>query len=62
VAQNSVVEGGGHIDARKKRFWDVVPACALHRKNFQNGIPAHSVTKIPICLSVCGTAEDVNSK
>jgi hypothetical protein len=41
--------GASYIDAGKKRFQDAVPACVL-RKNFQNSIPAYSITKIPLPL------------
>jgi hypothetical protein len=40
-------EGVSYINARKKRFWNTVPACVLLRLNFQNGVPAHSVKKCP---------------
>jgi hypothetical protein len=36
-----------YIDARKKRFWNAVPVCVL-RKNFCNGVPAHSITEIAL--------------
>jgi hypothetical protein len=33
---------------KKKRFRNAVLACVLQRKNLRNGIPARSVTKIPL--------------
>jgi hypothetical protein len=32
----------------KKRSQNAVPACVLLRKSFRNGVPARSVTKIPL--------------
>jgi hypothetical protein len=45
--------GGGVscVDARIKRFWNVFLACVHLRKNFRNGVLAHSITKIPVALS-----------
>jgi hypothetical protein len=34
-----------------KNFRNAVPVCVLLRKKFQNGIPGHSVTKIPLDIS-----------
>jgi hypothetical protein len=45
-------EGGvNYVDARKKSFWNTIPACALLRKNFRNGVLVCSNTKIPLILS-----------
>jgi hypothetical protein len=45
--------GGGvsYIDARQKRFWNPILACILLR-NFQNGVPAHTITKIPLSARI----------
>jgi hypothetical protein len=32
----------------KKRFWNTVLVCILLRKNFWNGVPGCSITKIPL--------------
>jgi hypothetical protein len=44
-------EGVSYIDARKKkkRFWNAILVCVLP-KNFQNGVPACSVIKIPLVI------------
>jgi hypothetical protein len=44
--------GGSYIDAREERFWNTVLACVLLRKRFQNGVLAHSITKIPLSVSL----------
>jgi hypothetical protein len=31
-------------------FRNAVPACVLLRKSFRNGVPARSVTKIPVIM------------
>jgi hypothetical protein len=41
--------GVSYTNARTKRFQNVVMACVLI-KNFQNGIPARSVTKMPLII------------
>jgi hypothetical protein len=35
----------------KRRFWNAVLACILLRNNFENGVPARSVRKIPLILT-----------
>jgi hypothetical protein len=40
-----------YTDACEKRVQNTVPACVLLRKNFWNGVLAHSVTKIPLLTS-----------
>jgi hypothetical protein len=42
-----------YINARKHRFQNAIPSCVLLRKNFQNGIPVHCVTKIPLVTGIC---------
>jgi hypothetical protein len=45
------VRGGGGIsynDARKKRFWNTIPACIILIKSFRNGVPERPVTEIPL--------------
>jgi hypothetical protein len=37
---------------KKKRFRNAVLACVLQRKNLRNGIPARSVTKIPLIITI----------
>jgi hypothetical protein len=32
--------GVSHINARKKRFQNAIPACILQRKNYQKSVPA----------------------
>jgi hypothetical protein len=39
-----------YTDPRKRRFWNAVLGCILLRKNFQNSVLAHSVTKIPLII------------
>jgi hypothetical protein len=56
VTQNLVGEGRvSDTDARKKRFLNAVPVFVLPRKNLRKGVPARSVTKIPmhICMYEC---------
>jgi hypothetical protein len=53
VAQNLVRDGVSYTDPRKKGFWNAVVACVLLIKNFQNGILACSITKIPLGLFLC---------
>jgi hypothetical protein len=36
----------------KKQFRNTIPACILQRKNFQNGVPARSGTKIPLPITI----------
>jgi hypothetical protein len=49
VTENSVGDGGvSYIDGRRKTFRNIVLACVLLRKNFWNGVPARSVTKISL--------------
>jgi hypothetical protein len=43
--------GVNYIDAMKKRFQNAVLACVLPRKNFWNGVLAHSITKTPLSKS-----------
>jgi hypothetical protein len=50
VTQNLVREGEVILMSGKK-FWNTVLACVLLRKNLRNGLPACSVTKIP--LNIC---------
>jgi hypothetical protein len=51
MTQNSVGERGvSYAYAGEKRCWNSVPACVLVRQNFQNGVPACSITKIPLVL------------
>jgi hypothetical protein len=38
------------IPVSGKRLRNTVPACILLRITFWNGVPAHSVTKIPLVL------------
>jgi hypothetical protein len=47
------LEKGGvsYTSARKKRAWNSIPACILLRKNLQNDVLMHSVTKIPLSKS-----------
>jgi hypothetical protein len=35
-----------------KRFWNAVPACVLLTKNFRNGVPVRSVTKILLTVYI----------
>jgi hypothetical protein len=44
--------GISYIDARAKKFRNVVSACVILRKIFRNGVPARSVTKIPLNIMV----------
>jgi hypothetical protein len=56
VTQHLVGEGRvSDTDARKKRFLNAVPVCVLPGKNLRKGVPARSVTKIPmrVCMNVC---------
>jgi hypothetical protein len=50
MAQNLVREGEVLVILMpgKKGFWNAVMACILLRNNFQNSIPACSVTKLPL--------------
>jgi hypothetical protein len=41
-----------YTSARERSFWDAVTACVLLRKNFQNGVLARSITKIPLVLPI----------
>jgi hypothetical protein len=34
----------------RKRFWNIVLVCVLLRKNFQNSVLVHSITKIPLVV------------
>jgi hypothetical protein len=34
----------------KKRFRNAIPAFVVLRKNFQNGVPAHFITEIPLAI------------
>jgi hypothetical protein len=38
--------------AGKRRFRNSVPACVLLRKIFLNGVPARSVTNIPLIITI----------
>jgi hypothetical protein len=51
VTQNSVREGGVLVISMPgKKFWNAVTVCALLRKNFRKGVPAHFVTIINLDL------------
>jgi hypothetical protein len=52
VTQKSVRKGEVLVISMpgKKRFHNTVAACVLLRKNFQNGILAHSITKMPLVI------------
>jgi hypothetical protein len=51
LTQNSVGEGEVlGLLMRGKKFRDAVPACVHLRRNFRNGFPALSITKIPLTL------------
>jgi hypothetical protein len=39
-----------YTDPGKRDSRTQIPGCVLLRKNFQNGIPAHSITEIPLVL------------
>jgi hypothetical protein len=48
------------MSGKKKRFWNAVLACILLRKNFWNGVPARSITKIPQVMRI-STYRTMNS-
>jgi hypothetical protein len=39
-------------------FRDAVPVCALLKKNFQNGVPACFVTKVPLLSTTLGFVKE----
>jgi hypothetical protein len=49
VNQNSVGEDGV-IPMPLKGFWNTVVACILLTKNLQDGVPAITITKIPLAF------------
>jgi hypothetical protein len=53
VAQNSIREGEVLvISVPGKRFRNAVPTCVLLSKNFRNGVPVRSVTKIFLVITM----------
>jgi hypothetical protein len=45
-------ESGGvsYTNSGEKRFKNAIPSCVLLRNKFWNGVLAHSVTKITVCM------------
>jgi hypothetical protein len=60
VTQNSV-RGVSYTNARKKRFRNAISVCALLRKNLWNGVPARSITKIPLSKGHRNQISDASS-
>jgi hypothetical protein len=53
VIQNSVGEvGDSYTSAKGKAFWKGILACILLRKNLWTGIPALSITKIHLDITI----------